>query len=116
MSFETFLYTFFCGRFVGKDSFGNKYYCNSKDFCSEVAKRWVIYKGEIEASKVPPHWHAWLHKTINEPPIDYTHKYNWQKEHLPNMTGTNKAIFPDSHPRSNSKKAKIDKEYERWIP
>ena len=44
-TFGTFLYTIFFGKLVGKDEFGNKYYKNKK------GKRWVIYKGEVNASK-----------------------------------------------------------------
>ena len=117
MIIGTKIYTWFYGQFVGRDDFGYKYYCNSKNFKSESAKRWVIYKGEIEASKIPPHWHAWLHKTVNVPPINYSHKHIWQKKHIANMTGTVKAYFPNSHPlsRSNNKK-NSKKDYEKWKP
>ena len=75
MSFGTKLYTWFCGKLVGTDEVGNKYYTNSNIDNDLNAKRWVIFNGEIEASKIPPHWHAWLHKTIDEPPIEYTPIY-----------------------------------------
>tara|TARA_Y100000590_G_scaffold397469_1_gene479044 strand:- start:1119 stop:1472 length:354 start_codon:yes stop_codon:yes gene_type:complete len=117
MSLSTLIYTWFYGYFVASDNFGNKYYCNSKNFESTKAKRWVIFKGENEASKIPPHWHSWLHKTTNIPPIDYNHKYSWQKEHKENMTGTSKAYFPETHPLSesyNENKKQID--YEKWKP
>jgi NADH:ubiquinone oxidoreductase subunit len=26
-------------------------------------RRWVIYNGEMEASRVSPDWHGWLHFT-----------------------------------------------------
>ena len=52
MSFGTILYTWLCGNFVGKDEYGNKYYCNSKNFESHLAKRWVLYYKEVEASKI----------------------------------------------------------------
>ena len=45
MSLGTLLYTWFFGSFVGTDEFGNKYYCNSKDFQDKNAKRWVIFYG-----------------------------------------------------------------------
>ena len=51
----TFLYTLFFGKFVGKDNSGNKYYQNSK------GKRWVIYNGEINASKIESDWYQWMH-------------------------------------------------------
>ena len=78
MSIGTKIYTFLFGHFVGADEFENSYYCNSKDFNSVSAKRWIIFFNEIEASNIPPHWHAWLHKTTNIPPINYSHKYGWQ--------------------------------------
>ena len=117
MTLGTFFYTFFFGNLVGQDDYKNKYYCNSKNFLDLTSKRWVIYNGEIEASKVPSHWHAWLHKTIDIPPIDYNHKYNWQKKHEQNHTGTINAYYPSTHPLSKQKnKKKIENEYEKWQP
>ena len=57
----TKLYTFFFGKFVGKDEFGNKYYENKKK-----TSRWVIYKGEIEATKIPVEWYSWMHSIKNK--------------------------------------------------
>ena len=70
---------------------------HDKDFKDVNAKRWVMFKDEIEASNIPPHWHAWLHKSIKDPPVNYSHKYKWQKDHEPNKTGTSEAYFPSSH-------------------
>ena len=39
--------TILFGKFIGEDEFGNKYYENKKK------KRWIIYNGEIEATKIP---------------------------------------------------------------
>ena len=39
----TKLKTIFSGRYIGNDTFGNKYYESKK------GKRWVIYSGEIDA-------------------------------------------------------------------
>ena len=117
MSLGTKIYTWFKGNLVGSDELGNKYYCSSKDFKDLKAKRWVIFNGEIEASNIPPHWHAWLHKSIDNPPIDYSHKYKWQKNHKPNMTGTSDAYFPPSHPLSkNYDTEKKEEEYKSWTP
>ena len=44
-TFGTKIKTILFGKFVGKDSFGNKYYE------SKSGKRWVIYSNEIDASK-----------------------------------------------------------------
>jgi len=40
---------------VGEDAQGNIYYRTSDD-----RKRWVIYNGEMEASRVSADWHGWL--------------------------------------------------------
>ena len=117
MSFGTFIYTWLHGNIVGEDENNNKYYCNSKNFDTFDAKRWVIFDGEIESTKIPPHWHAWLHKTVEKPPLNYKHSYTWQKNHEQNMTGTENAYYPDSHPLSKSYNKKVSKnEYETWKP
>ena len=88
-TFGTRLYTIFFGKFVGKDELGNKYYESRK------GKRWVIYFGEIDASKIPVEWYSWMHFTTNK--IENEHnfkKYNWQKPHKPNLTGTENAYYP----------------------
>jgi len=43
----TRIQVFLFGKFVGEDHMGNKYYQ------SKSGKRWIVYKGEIEASKIP---------------------------------------------------------------
>ena len=58
-TFGTFLNTLIFGINVGSDEFGNKYYRNKSD-----TRRWVIYKDVIDASKIPPEWHSWIHKII----------------------------------------------------
>ena len=47
---------------MGKDNSGNKYYQNSK------GKRWVIYNGEINASKIESDWYQWMHYQIDTNP------------------------------------------------
>ena len=78
-TFGTRIKTILFGKFVGKDSFGNKYYENKK------GKRWVIYFDEIDASKIPVEWYSWIHYTPNK--IEKKHnleKYSWQKPHQEN--------------------------------
>ena len=59
------------------------------------ARRWVIYNGEAEASRVSPEWHGWLHHTYQEPPTaaPLPHK-PWEKPHVPNLTGSALAYRP----------------------
>ena len=96
----TRLQTFFFGRFVGEDEFGNKYYENKKS-----KKRWVIYKEEIEATKIPIEWYSWIHSIKNK--IEENHdlkKYNWQIKHSSNLTGTEKAYNPQKNQDAPKKK------------
>ena len=117
MSFGTKLYTWLRGNYVGKDKLGNVYYTDNKDIKSNKGKRWVLFSGEVEASNIPPHWHAWLHRMTDDPPVNYQHIYDWQKDHKSNATGTSGAYYPSSHPLSNSsKKFRPKSEYESWKP
>jgi NADH:ubiquinone oxidoreductase subunit len=103
-TFGTSLKTLFYGKFVGEDSFGNKYYKSKND------QRWVVYKNNIEASKITSEWFLWMHHTINEVPKNLKKKYLWQKEHLENQTGTSNAYKPNQISRLNNSK----KKYETW--
>ena len=102
----TFIYTLFSGKFVGSDQFGNKYYSNSK------GKRWVIYKNNIESSKIQPDWHLWIHSLTIKKPENIVNKFSWQKEHEENLTGTKKAYKPEGSLLLESKKNM--KKYETW--
>ena len=102
----TFIYTIFTGKFVGKDQFGNKYYCNSK------GRRWVIYRSNIESSKIPPEWHSWIHFLTRNKSFDNIKKFSWQKQHQENLTGTKKAYRPEGSLFSDIKKN--IKKYEAW--
>ena len=86
------------GVFVGEDEFGNRYYEAKDDRDSYDAgrrRRWVIYDGYAEASKVPPDWHGWLHHTFAEPPtVEPLKRRSWEKEHRPNLSGTIHAWRP----------------------
>lgn len=54
------------GQQVGTDEFGNRYY-ESRDTVSYDGRkrRWVIYDGYAEATKVPPEWQGWLRYTYD---------------------------------------------------
>ncbi len=109
-SFGTQLFTWRKGEKVGEDNQGNVFY-KSKD----GVKRWVIYNGESEASRVDPSWHGWLHHTWDEPPTTapLTHKA-WEKPHLENMTGTPSAYAPSGSIRRSEPAER--KDYEAWTP
>ena len=100
-TFGTRIKTIFSGKFVGEDSFGNKYYENKK------GKRWVIYSGEVDASKIPVDWYSWIHFTPNKIEKDHNlKKYKWQKSHKANQTGTEEAYFPYRNKNASKKKYK----------
>lgn len=116
MTIGTKIYTWLNGREVGQDQFGNTYYEHkSEPSAGARRKRWVIYKGLNEASKVPPEWHAWLHYTA-EAPLDGGPDYEWQKEHLPNLTGTRYAYRPPGHVLAGGKRDAATGDYEAWTP
>ena len=91
-TFGTRLQIFFSGKLVGKDKNGNKYYE------SKSGRRWVIYNGEVEASKIPNEWYSWMHHMNNKIQNDHElKKYDWQKEHLPNQSGSNNSYHPKKY-------------------
>ena len=64
---------------VGEDAQGNLYYRTADD-----KKRWVIYNGEMEASRVNADWHGWLHFTWDQTPAEAPLKKKaWEKPFLP---------------------------------
>lgn len=98
----------FC-TFVGRDEFGNSYYENRDK------KRFVVYKGIAEPSKIPAKWHGWIHYTNDISPVNVNIKeYSWQKIHLPNLTGTKYAFNPKNS--LSSTVSKVRKPYEEWKP
>jgi len=103
---STSIYTLFFGKFVGNDKFGNKYYFDSK------GKRWIIYKNEVESTKIPPEWHMWIHYLKKDKPDEKKKKFSWQKEHNENLSGTKDAYKPEGSLMNNSKKNM--KKYETW--
>ena len=99
----TRLKTIFFGKLIGSDHLGNKYYQSKK------GKRWVVYAETIDASKIPVEWYSWIHFTPNK--IEKKHileKYEWQKPHKSNLTGTDKAYYP------NKNKNGVKKKYNSW--
>lgn len=109
-AFGTSLWTARHGVKVGEDGEGNVYYRNNDD-----SRRWVLYNGENEASRVSPEWHGWLHRTWDEPPTDKpVVRKDWEKPHVPNLTGTVDAYAPAGSLRRADPADRRD--YEAWTP
>lgn len=107
----TSLYTALHGVRVGEDQEGNVYY-RSKD----GRRRWVIYKGEAEASRVPPEWHGWLHRTSDLLPDDLPPAPSWVKPHRTNPTGSPDAERPRGSLRRGAARTPTAGDYEAWRP
>lgn len=107
---NTQFYTWRHGVKVGEDDEGNIFY-RSKD----GVRRWVIYNGEVEASRISPAWHGWLHHTFQEAPTDQPlPRKPWEKPHLENLTGTPLAYAPAGSIRR--KEPVVRSDYEAWSP
>jgi NADH:ubiquinone oxidoreductase subunit len=119
-TFGTQVWTKLYGEFVGTDEFGNRYYRTRGgkiDPTLGFERRWVIYNGLVEASKVPPAWHGWLHHMADvPPPLDKTKPYPWEKPHRPNLTGTPYAHRPSGSTLAQGRRPKATGAYKAWTP
>ena len=117
MNLGTWIYTALNGDLVGTDEFGNRYYHGKGNKLNKRERRWVCYKGKVDASNVASEWHAWLHHTVAEPlSLEATKSRMWQKPHLPNLTGTGDAYRPDGHEFKGGERASATGDYEAWSP
>ena len=108
----TRFYTARKGELVGEDDQGNKFYQTDGG-----KRRWVIYADVSEASNVSPDWHGWLHYTFDEPPKDgELPRKAWEKDHVPNMTGTSQAYHPPGSVHASGARAAATGDYEAWQP
>jgi len=117
MTLGTWLFTKMRGELVGADAEGNRYYQDKRLIPGRRRKRWVIYNGEAEASRVPPDWHGWLHHTTNTmPPAGGLPRKPWQKDHERNLSGTGLAYRPPGSTLSTAVENKPKPSYEAWRP
>jgi len=112
----TLWYIFRKGVFVGEDRQGNKFY-QEKSPKSGRARRWVTYNGTAEASRISPDWHGWLHYTFDAPPtLAPLATHEWEKAHMPNVTGTPFAYHPAGSLVRGGHRPQATGDYERWEP
>ena len=106
----TQLWTARNGTKVGEDSLGNVYYQTAGG-----KRRWVIYNGEAEASRVPSEWHGWLHFTIDAAPSQAPlPRKPWERPHVPNLTGMPGAYHPPGSLYRAAPEPRRD--YDAWQP
>ena len=108
------------GELIGEDSEGNRYYQTRggvKDPAIGVVRRWMTFNGPVEATRVPPGWHAWLRHTAEVPPTqDGYRSREWEIEHKPNLTGTPFAYRPQGSILANGERPRATGDYEAWTP
>lgn len=101
---------------VGEDALGNRYFEGGKDGSGRT-RRWVIYNGANDASRVPPEWFGWLHHQIDDvpdralPPVRA-----WEKPAVANLTGTTAAYRPAGALEAGGRRAAATGDYEAWTP
>lgn len=128
MSFTTKLSTWFNGQYVGKDRFGNRYYQSRLQTAPRKRRRWVIYDGLPEASKVPPEWFGWLHYTEDAPlraePTAHLDAQSGSSSvkaksalnYQPNFSGTKWAWRPPGSVLAGGHRPAATGDYEAWQP
>ena len=108
------------GEFVGQDDQGNRYFQTKSgkiDPALGIVRRWVLYKGDAEASRVPGGWYGWLHHKLDVPPATENYKaHEWELPHQANLTGTSGAYRPKGSILSNGHRPSASGDYEAWSP
>lgn len=119
-TFGTQLWTKRYGELVGQDEQGNLYYRTrggAVDPTLGFERRWVVYNGYAEASRIPPSWHGWIHHVVDVPPTEANYQpREWEKPHQPNLTGTAKAYRPSGSTLASGKRPKATGDYQPWTP
>ena len=104
------------GKPVGQDEAGNLYYEGGTDSEGRT-RRWVIYNGPAEASRIPPGWHGWMHHRVDVAPSREDYKpREWQKPHLANLTGSSAAYRPKGSIATGSHRPQVTGDYDAWTP
>ncbi|HEX8643792.1 MAG TPA: NADH:ubiquinone oxidoreductase subunit NDUFA12 [Allosphingosinicella sp.] len=112
----TSLFTWRHGSRVGEDALGNIYY-RSKKGAKAAERRWVIYNGSNDASRIPPDWYAWMHRMIDEAPDEALPPApKFLKPATGNLTGTADAYRPAGALERGGRRAAASGDYEAWTP
>lgn len=111
------------GEHVGTDAQGNRYF-RAKSAKAGVynplggrERRWVIYAGANDASRVPAEWHGWLHGTYDGVPESFLPAPRvWEVDFTPNRTGTDEAYRPQGALERGGRRAHATGDYQAWSP
>lgn len=105
------------GEHVGTDAQGNRYYRSKKTRDGARERRWVIYDGANDASRVPAEWHGWLHGSFDGlPESGLPPAKIWEVDYTPNATGTAAAYLPQGALERGGRRAPATGDYEAWAP
>jgi NADH:ubiquinone oxidoreductase subunit len=101
------------GREVGRDEFGNLYF-QHKD---NPARRWVIYAGANDGSRVPPGWQSWLRGTIDDMPDKaLPPRRKFEQAPVANLTGSDLAWRPSGSLKAQGVRPATTGDYSAWTP
>ena len=115
-TFGTWLGTATGGTKVGEDDQGNVYYEGGKTVHG-LTRRWVMYAGLNDASRIPPEWHSWLHHSVDDVPDKaLPPARTWEKPAARNPTGTIEAYKPAGAPEAGGHRAAATGDYQAWSP
>jgi NADH:ubiquinone oxidoreductase subunit len=114
----TSLFSAMNGEQVGTDAQGNAYFrSKTKKTTDGRERRWVIYDGANDASRVPAEWHGWLHHSYDELPESHLAPPKiWEVDYTPNATGTVAAYRPQGALERGGRRAAATGDYEAWTP
>ena len=118
----TLFTTAMTGEHVGTDAQGNRYYRSKRKRAANqpfagTERRWVIYNGPNDASRVPAEWHGWLHHSYDEVPESHLPPPRiWEADYTPNATGTPLAYRPQGALERGGQRARATGDYEAWSP
>lgn len=111
------------GEQVGTDAQGNRYFRAKKAKGGAFSpfgareRRWVIYAGANDASRVPAEWHGWLHGSFDGvPESNLPPPRIWEVNYTPNATGTDNAYRPQGALERGGRRAHATGDYQAWSP
>ena len=97
------------GSRVGDDALGNRYF-------EGKGRRWVMYAGSNDVSRVPPEWYAWLTRQIDVVPDDLPPPPKFLRPATPNLTGTAAAYRPTGAMEKGGIRQAASGDYQAWTP
>jgi NADH:ubiquinone oxidoreductase subunit len=106
----TALFSRLHGTRVGSDALGNVYF-------EGKGRRWVMYSGSNDVSRVPPEWYAWLTRLIDAVPDEaLPPPPKFLKPATPNLTGTAAAYRPSGALERGGRRQAASGDYQAWTP